>query len=64
MQENVAVRKLELEELVRMFQHEAETHAQVRKTVPHKDVPQTAEVRRAQSGSNNNRSMFSRFFRF
>ncbi|MED6217923.1 hypothetical protein PIB30_022062 [Stylosanthes scabra] len=64
MQENVEVRKLELEELVRMFQHEAETHAQVRKTVPHKDVPQTAEVRRAQSGANNNRSRFLRFFRF
>ncbi|XP_061369844.1 uncharacterized protein LOC133312624 [Gastrolobium bilobum] len=44
-EENVAVRKLELQELVRMFQHEAETHAQVRKTVPNKDVPQTAAVR-------------------
>ncbi|CAI8586794.1 unnamed protein product [Vicia faba] len=44
-EENVVVRKLELQELVRMFQHEAETHAQVRKTVPHKDVPQTAAVR-------------------
>lgn len=32
MEENVAERKLELQELVRMFQHEAETHAQVRKT--------------------------------
>ncbi|TKY57219.1 metal ion transmembrane transporter [Spatholobus suberectus] len=44
-EENVALRKLELQELVRMFQHEAETHAQVRKTVHHKDVPQTAAVR-------------------
>ncbi|XP_028751906.1 uncharacterized protein LOC114711654 [Neltuma alba] len=41
-EENVAVRKLELQELVKMFQHEAESHAQVRKTVPHKDFPQTA----------------------
>ncbi|CAJ2634116.1 unnamed protein product [Trifolium pratense] len=40
-EENVAVRKQELRELVRMFQHEAETHAQVRKTLPHKDVTQT-----------------------
>ncbi|KHN38328.1 uncharacterized protein LOC114401760 isoform X1 [Glycine soja] len=42
-EENVALRKQELQELVRMFQHEAETHAQVRKTVPHK--AQTAAVR-------------------
>lgn len=42
---NVAVRKLELQELVKMFQHEAETHAQVRKTVPHKDVPQNIAAR-------------------
>lgn len=46
-EENVAVRKMELQELVRMFQHEAETHAQVRKTVPHKDIPQTTAVRPA-----------------
>ncbi|OIW02844.1 hypothetical protein TanjilG_29620 [Lupinus angustifolius] len=44
-EENVAVRKLELQELVRMFQHEAETHAQLRKTVPHKDIPKSAAVR-------------------
>lgn len=44
-EENVAVRKMELQELVRMFQHEAETHAQVRKAVPHKDIPQTTAVR-------------------
>ncbi|CAA2963620.1 uncharacterized protein LOC111372077 isoform X2 [Olea europaea subsp. europaea] len=31
-EEKVEVRKLELQDLVRMFQHEAETHAQVRKT--------------------------------
>ncbi|KAK7303498.1 hypothetical protein RJT34_14405 [Clitoria ternatea] len=30
-EEQVEVRKLELQELVKMFQHEAETHAQVRK---------------------------------
>lgn len=39
-EENVALRKLELQELVKMFQHEAESHAQVRKkTVPNKDLP-------------------------
>ncbi|XP_076912703.1 uncharacterized protein LOC143571073 [Bidens hawaiensis] len=32
-EEQVEVRKLELQELVNMFQHEAETHAQVRKHV-------------------------------
>ncbi|XP_071706845.1 uncharacterized protein [Rutidosis leptorrhynchoides] len=32
-EEQVEVRKLELQELVNMFQHEAETHAQVRKQV-------------------------------
>ncbi|KAI3498077.1 hypothetical protein L1887_33812 [Cichorium endivia] len=32
-EEQVQVRKLELQELVNMFQHEAETHAQVRKHV-------------------------------
>ncbi|KAI9092727.1 hypothetical protein K1719_027524 [Acacia pycnantha] len=45
-EENVAVRKLELQELVKMFQHEAESHAQVRKTVPHKDFPQTSAARK------------------
>lgn len=30
-EEKVEVRQLELQELVKMFQHEAETHAQVRK---------------------------------
>lgn len=33
-EEDIEVRKLELEELVRMFEQEAESHAQVRKTVP------------------------------
>lgn len=33
-QEQVEVRKLELQELVKMFQQEAESHAQVRKTSP------------------------------
>lgn len=32
-EEQVQVRKLELQELVNMFQHEAETHAQVRNNV-------------------------------
>ncbi|KAK7300152.1 hypothetical protein RJT34_10988 [Clitoria ternatea] len=58
LEENVAVRKLELQELVRMFQHEAETHAQVRKTVPNKDVPQTAAVRPPNGG--NHRFMLSK----
>ncbi|KAL5795503.1 hypothetical protein ACOSQ2_000323 [Xanthoceras sorbifolium] len=40
--ENVEVRKLELEELVRMFQQEAESHAQVRKTVPRTSTPPIA----------------------
>ncbi|XP_054818236.1 uncharacterized protein LOC129317857 [Prosopis cineraria] len=50
-EENVAVRKLELQELVKMFQHEAESHAQVRKTVPHKDFPQTAARRKSPNGA-------------
>lgn len=33
-EEDVEVRKLELQELVKLFQQEAESHAQVRKTVP------------------------------
>ncbi|PQM37193.1 uncharacterized protein Pyn_39949 [Prunus yedoensis var. nudiflora] len=33
-EEDVEVRKLELQELVKMFQKEAESHAQVQKTVP------------------------------
>ncbi|KAK2993915.1 LOW QUALITY PROTEIN: hypothetical protein RJ640_012789 [Escallonia rubra] len=33
---------LELQELVKMFQHEAETHAQVRKTVSRRNLPPTA----------------------
>ncbi|KAL2603592.1 hypothetical protein AAZV13_09G018700 [Glycine max] len=38
----VEVRKLELQELVKMFQHEAETHAQVRKNISPKNLPPTA----------------------
>lgn len=38
-EEDVEVRKLELQELVQMFQHEAESHAQVRTK---KNVPPTA----------------------
>ncbi|KAF8043469.1 hypothetical protein BT93_A1716 [Corymbia citriodora subsp. variegata] len=41
-EEDVEVRKLELQELVQMFQHEAESHAQVRKNVTRKNVPPTA----------------------
>ncbi|KAJ1379016.1 Mg2+ transporter protein, CorA-like/Zinc transport protein ZntB [Sesbania bispinosa] len=59
-EENVAERKLELQELVRMFQHEAETHAQLRKTVPHKEVPQTAAVRPPNGA--NRRFMISKLF--
>ncbi|KAM1373724.1 hypothetical protein ACFX2I_024389 [Malus domestica] len=33
-EEDVEVRKLELQELVKMFQQEAESHVQVRRTVP------------------------------
>lgn len=42
MEEDVQVRKLELQELVRMFQQEAESHAQVRNTVPRTNMPPTA----------------------
>ncbi|CAO2842245.1 unnamed protein product [Amaranthus hypochondriacus] len=38
-EEQVEVRKLELEELVKMFQHEAETHAQVRQENPRQTFP-------------------------
>ncbi|KAK4271798.1 hypothetical protein QN277_020435 [Acacia crassicarpa] len=41
-EEQVEVRKLELQELVRMFQHEAETHAQVHKSVHRNNLPPTA----------------------
>ncbi|XAR59305.1 hypothetical protein NMG60_11015088 [Bertholletia excelsa] len=44
-EEKVEVRKLELQELVKMFQHEAETHAQVRKTVPRHNLPPTSADR-------------------
>lgn len=33
-EKDVEIRKLELQELVKMFQQEAESHAQVRKTIP------------------------------
>lgn len=59
-EESVVERKLELQELVKMFQHEAETHAQVRKTVPHKDVPQAASVRPPNGASRP--FMFSKLF--
>ncbi|KAL9668170.1 hypothetical protein QQ045_002545 [Rhodiola kirilowii] len=41
-EELVEVRKLELQELVKMFQHEAETHAQVRKPIHRNSLPPTA----------------------
>ncbi|KAM7264233.1 hypothetical protein ACFE04_001916 [Oxalis oulophora] len=41
-EEDVEVRKLELEEVVRMFQHEAESHAQVRKHLDRTSLPPTA----------------------
>lgn len=40
--EHVEVRKLEFQELVKMFQQEAESHAQVRKSVPLSTLPPTA----------------------
>lgn len=41
-EEDVEVRKLELREVVRMFQHDAESHAQVRESVGRRNVPPTA----------------------
>ncbi|KAF9666439.1 hypothetical protein SADUNF_Sadunf16G0229500 [Salix dunnii] len=41
-EEQIEVKKLELQELVKMFQHEAETHAQVRKTVRRNNLPPTS----------------------
>ncbi|RVW47384.1 hypothetical protein CK203_090344 [Vitis vinifera] len=38
----VQVRKLELQQLVKMFQHEAETHAQVSKSRPRNNLTPTA----------------------
>ncbi|GLT50607.1 hypothetical protein SLA2020_240820 [Shorea laevis] len=40
-EEQVEVRKLELQELVKMFQHEAETHAQVHKNISRSNLPPT-----------------------
>ncbi|KAK9089909.1 hypothetical protein Scep_028991 [Stephania cephalantha] len=41
-EEQVEVKKLELQELVKMFQHEAETHAQVQQKIPRESLPPTA----------------------
>ncbi|KAI3410290.1 uncharacterized protein J3R85_018842 [Psidium guajava] len=41
-EEDVEARKLELQELVQMFQHEAESHAQVCKNITRNNVPPTA----------------------
>lgn len=41
-EEQAEVRKLELQELVRIFKHEAESHAQVRKTFSRNNLPPTA----------------------
>ena len=40
--EQVEIRKLELQEAVKIFKHEAETHAQVRKNVSRSNLPPTA----------------------
>ncbi|GFS36458.1 magnesium transporter CorA-like family protein [Actinidia rufa] len=40
-EEQVQVRKLELQEVVKMFQHEAESHAQVRKNFSRNNLPPT-----------------------
>uniref|UniRef100_A0A7N0RGJ7 Magnesium transporter CorA-like family protein n=1 Tax=Kalanchoe fedtschenkoi TaxID=63787 RepID=A0A7N0RGJ7_KALFE len=42
MEEEVEVRKLELQELVRIFEHEAESHAQVRKSSSRTNLSPTA----------------------
>lgn len=41
-EEQVEVKKMELQEMVKMFQHEAETHAQVHKAVSRHNLPPTA----------------------
>lgn len=41
-EEEVEVKKLELQQLVKMFQHEAETHAQVRNNVHRSNLPPTS----------------------
>ncbi|KAM7530532.1 hypothetical protein LguiB_033942 [Lonicera macranthoides] len=41
-EEEVEVRTLELQELVKMFQHEAETHAQVRQSISRHNLPPTS----------------------
>lgn len=41
-EEQVEVRKLELQKLVKMFQHEAESHAQVRQPISRHNLPPTA----------------------
>lgn len=43
-EEKVEVRKLELQELVKKFQHEAETHAQVRKNVRNNLTPTAGDI--------------------
>lgn len=41
-EEKVEVRKMELQELVKMFQHEAETHAQVHKSAYRNNLTPTS----------------------
>lgn len=41
-EQQVEIRKLELQELVKSFQHEAETHAQVHKDYSRNNLPPTA----------------------
>lgn len=43
--EDFEARKLELQEMVKLFQREAESHAQVRKNTPQTNMPPTAEGR-------------------
>ena len=41
-EQDVHIRKLELQDLVRMFHQEAESHAQLKKTVPRSNMTPTA----------------------
>lgn len=41
-EEKVQVRKLELQQLVSMFHHDAETHAKVREHISRQNLPPTA----------------------
>ncbi|XP_051128789.1 uncharacterized protein LOC127249820 isoform X2 [Andrographis paniculata] len=49
--EQVEVRKLELDELVKMFQHEAESHAQVHRRISRHNLPPTAGDKFSKDGN-------------